>query len=117
MRTLNLNKTKLWFVEPTGVTLQRDSDNNFTGVNIITYSVPTSVMINFYPYTGDIKDQIFGKDASFDMIGVTNELEFKDGTLFFLTEPIGDYGNSYDYSMESKFKSINTTRYGFKRRV
>lgn len=117
MRTLELNKTKLWYVEPIGEQKEIDEEGFHTGEIIFTYSNPVEIKIALYPSTGKITETIFGKNASFDMIATTNDLDLKEGTLLFYNEPTGDYDKTYDFTINAKKKSINTIVYGFKGRI
>lgn len=117
MRTLERNKTKLWLVNPTGSGILLDEDGYDTGETIKTYSVPVEVFINIYPSGGLVQEQIFGKDASLDMIGISNDVVLNDNSLLFLTLPVGNYGTTYDYRLSAIKKSINTYNYGLRNRT
>lgn len=117
MRNLNLNLTKLWKVESSGLTDLKDSDGNYTGERIKAYSTPTQIALNIYPSNGTIAEQIFGKDASFDMVAVSNTVVLGKDTLLFLTQPTSNYDTTYDYSVSKINKSKNTYNYGLKGRV
>lgn len=118
MRTMNRNKTNLWYVVPVSQSNAVDSDGYETGEVIVTYSSPTSFRMSIFPTDSKIVEQIFGKDASFDMLGVSNEIQLDKNALIFLSEPtLGNYDRTYDYHIGSIKKSLNTTQYGLKRRV
>ena len=116
MRTLNINKTKLWFVKVASSEEAVDSDGFLTGEIIDTYTDPSVIFLAIYPAVGSIVEQIFGKDTSFDMMAVSNEVELTPDTLLFLSEPTGDYYTTYDYRVSTIKKSINTTQYGLQKR-
>lgn len=117
MRSLNLNKTKLWKVTQIGVEEKVDSDGFFTGEFLKKYGTPQIVYIALYPANGDIVEQIFGKDASLDMMAVsTNEIFAKDD-LIFTSTPTVDYDKNYSYKVESISKSLNVFNYGLKANV
>ena len=119
MRTLELNKSILWYVKQTGSTKKTDSDGYYTGETVPTFSVPTQIKIALYPSNGSVTERIFGKDASLDMIGVSNDVVLDETCLLFTTQPsVGqDYFTTYDYSVSTIKQSLNTYNYGFKRRV
>lgn len=117
MRTLKRNKTELWYVVPSGVVDEVDSDGNYTGEKITTYGSPVKFEINIYPYVGDIVEKTFGVDDSIDMIAVSNEISLSPKALIFKEEPTGDYFTTYDFSISKILASINTRLYGFKGRV
>jgi len=119
MRTLEINKTTLWYVKQTGSTKKTDSNGYYTGEIVPTFSTPTEIRIALYPSNGSVTEQIFGKDASLDMIGVSNDVVLDETCLLFITKPITgqNYFTTYDYSVSMIKKSLNTYQYGFKRRV
>jgi hypothetical protein len=117
MRTLGINKTKLWLVRQTGVTDYIDSDGFKTGEKIKVYSTPSIVYINIYPFGGKIMEQIFGKDYSCDMVGISNEVSLLKDDLLFLTLPTSNYDETYDYRLDAIKPSINTKNYGLKMRT
>jgi len=117
MRTLGINKTKLWLVRQSGVTDNFDSDGFKTGEKIKVYSTPTIVYINIYPSNGKIVEQIFGKDYSCDMMAVSNEVHLLKDDLLFLSLPVSNYDETYDYRLDKINKSINTTNYGLRMRT
>lgn len=116
-RTLNLNKTKLWYVYPIGTQDAVDSEGNYTGETIKLYSNPVAIYISLYPAYGAVVEQIFGKDASLDMVAISNEYNFSKDTLFYLNQPTSNFGRNYDYYISDMKSSINTHNYGLRRRT
>lgn len=119
MRSLRLNKTKVWYVAPLAETDEVDTDGNYTGEVVKTYSEPEEIWIHIYPAVGNIATQLFGLDESPDMVAVTTDLILDKEGLLFLTEPGEDvdYYDTYDYSVSSILTSLNTTRYGLRGRI
>ena len=117
MRTLELNKSTLWLVNPTGEVDEVDGDGFYTGSKTISYSTPIEIKINIFPATGEITEEVFGKNASLDMIGITTDLELQIGSLLFLTQPVSNYYSTYDFSVSMIKKSLHVKRYGLKRRI
>jgi hypothetical protein len=119
MRTLEKNKINIWYVSPSGFTDEVDDDGYYTGAKIPTYSTPTKVRMHLYPSGSEVVEQIFGKDASLDMVAVSNNVVLDRHTLMFLTEPtVGvDYSLVHDFTIDIIAKSLNTYNYGLKRRV
>lgn len=117
MRTLNKNKQTLWRVDVIGTTPYVDNLGFETGEIINLYSTPTKIEINIYPSYGDVVEQIFGKDQSYDMLAVSNEIELLSSTLLFLTEPISNYDKTYDFRIGKIKKSLNTYNYGLRSRT
>ena len=116
MRTLELNKTKLWLVNPIGFTDKVDPNGLYTGDIIRTYGTPIEIRLTLYPATGTIVESIFGHNVDIDMVSVTTDLVLTPDSLLFETQPTGDYFETYTYKVEKILKSLNNYVYGFKRR-
>ena len=118
MRTLEINKTKLWYVNIVSITDKIDGDGFFTGEKINTYGTPAIIYLPLYPANGRVSEQIFGKDAQLDMVAVSNNVELNKDTLLFLSAPTTtSYDTTYDYNINSIAISLNTFNYGLKKRV
>lgn len=117
MRTLRRNKKTLWVVKPLGKVEVVDADGFKTGEKTTSYSPPIEVNISMYPTNGGIAERIFGKDASLDMIGISNEVTLDMDTLLFLVKPSANFKTTYDYRVGKINKSLNTTTYGLIRRT
>lgn len=117
MRTLNKNKQKLWVVNIVSTTEGIDSNGNLTGEMVETYAEPVPIFITLYPSNGNIVRQIFGQDASYDMIAVSDSVELLPSTLLFYTQPVNNYATTYDYRVERIQRSLNVTQYGLERRT
>lgn len=117
MRTLNRNKTKLWVVQPIGATEEMDNDGFYTGQIITAYSSPLVIYLHLYPSSGEIVERLFGKDASYDMIAVSNDVVLNKDSLLFLSVPFSNYDITYDYHIGKILKSLNTYQYGLKKRT
>lgn len=117
MRTLDRNKTSVWYVTPSQEVELKDDDGYYTGEIGFEFGTPIEVQLPLYPASGEIKEQLFGTDAAVDMISVSNDVVLEKNTLIFLSEPIGDYDTTYDYKVSSIMKSLNTYNYGLKGRI
>ena len=117
MRTLERNKTTLWYVEPLGNTPLLDAEGYETGEYTTQYSTPVRIRINIYPSDGSIAETIFGVDESYDMIAVTNDILLGAETLLFLQEPTSNYDKTYDFRVDAKKISLNTMVYGLRSRT
>jgi len=117
MRNLERNKYSLWYVTETGETREVDDNGHYTGAYIPTYSTPTEIKIALYPSTSNIVEQIFGRDASLDMVAISNDVVLDKDGLLFESEPTSDFDTTYDYRVSSISKSLNTINYGLERRV
>lgn len=117
MRTLLKNKVQLYYVPFSAWTDEVDADGNYTGEKIASYGSPNEISINIYPAGSEIVEQIFGKEASFDMVAVSNEIVLDEFGLLFTSLPTGNYDTTYDYKIHSISKSLNTYAYGLRRRT
>lgn len=117
MRTLDRNKTSVWYVTPSQEVELKDDDGYYTGEIGFEFGTPIETRLSLYPANSEIKEQLFGTDASVDMVSVSNEVVLEEDTLIFLSEPIGDYDRTYDYKVSSIMKSLNTYNYGLKGRM
>ena len=117
MRTLELNKVSLWYVSGLEWVEIKDEDGYYTGEKEQLFGTPTLIRINIYPYDDKIHSTSFGKDASLDMVGVTTDIILDKDGLLFHNEPSGDYSKTYDYSVSSIGKSLNSKKYGLKART
>lgn len=117
MRTLELNKQELWFVEPTGTYTEKvDDDLNFTGERIRDFTSPVKIRMMLYPDDGTINNDFSGKLVNFDFYSVTTDLNFSDEALLFYNEPLSNFDTTYDLKVEKILKSLNSTTYLFKSR-
>lgn len=117
MRTLNINKTKIWYVVPTGSSEVLDINGFKTGEFEYTYSTPVYDYITMYPSNGAIIEQLFGKDSSLDMVALSNSVILTKDTLIFLTAPVSNYDITYDYRVDNIKQSINSYQYGLRSRT
>ena len=117
MRTLEKNKVDVWYSNPSSITDEVDSDGNYTGEKIKVYSTYTKTRLMLYPFGGTVLEQIFGKDASLDMVALSNTLSFTKDTLLFLSQPVSNYDVSYDYRVNNIMHSLNTYQYGLIKRT
>lgn len=112
MRTLELNKQKLWVVDVTGDTDVVDSDGFYTGEFEETYTYPYEIYVNLYPYNSKVHGEVFGISEKLDMIAIGDGVELKYNSLLFLEEPSGDYDINYTYKVNKIAKSLNVIQYG-----
>lgn len=112
MRTLVKNKRPLWLVNITGTTDKTDSDGNYTGEVVPTYSTPVKIMIDYLPSNGAVVEQIFGKDYSCDMVAVSNDVVLTKNSLLFYSQPSSNYDKTYDLKVKDIKPSLNTYYYG-----
>ena len=102
---------------PTSSSGSTDLEGNYTGEVKVVYGSPVTIYLALYPSTGEVTERIFGKDSSYDMVAISNDVILTENTLLFLTSPTANYDATYDYCVSQILKSINTYRYGLKRRT
>lgn len=117
MRTLEINKIDIWYVNPSEKVDVIDDDGYFTGETNIIFGEPKSTRLMLYPASGDIVERLFGTDTSIDMIATSTNLVLEEGTLLFLSEPIDNFEETYDYKLSKILKSLNNYQYGLKGRI
>lgn len=146
MRNQVINTKLFWAVYPVSTTELLDGDGFDTGEKIKVYSSPVQVRLTVYPSNGAIIEQIFGKDAQVDLVGVTTSNELipvvepsdtlypsdviipvdpsllrterlvKD-TLLFVSQPSDNFMTTYDYKISNVKRSLNTFQFGLRSRV
>lgn len=117
MRTLERNKTNIWYVNTGELQDVKDEDGNYTGETKVGYGEPIQSKLHLYPASGDVKERMFGKDVDIDMVTVSESVVLKKDTLIFLSEPTGEYDKTYDYKVKYILKSLNSYQYGLKGRI
>jgi hypothetical protein len=117
MRTLSKNTIAVWYVNPSGYTDTKDANDDYTGERTTTFATAVKVYINMFPSNGIVAEQIFGKDASLDMVAVSNDIVFTKDTLIFTSVPVSNFPTTYDYRVSKIVKSLNTYQYGLTRRT
>jgi hypothetical protein len=117
MRTLDKNKVTVWVTRKTIGAEQTDANGFYTGDKTVTYSTPVQIRIPLTPANGEIVEQIFGKDASVDMISTSNDVVLDKNDYIFYAQPTGNYDTTYDFMVSSISHSLNTYVYGLKARV
>lgn len=71
MRTQLRNKTKLYYANPTGVSVEvEDSDGYATGFSEAVYTEPTEYWMNVQPKGGEADIEIFGKTTDYSKVGI-----------------------------------------------
>ena len=116
MRTLEINKTTLWCVNPNGVEVEIiDEDGYNTGVVERMFGVPQNIKLHLYPATRDVVDREFGKNVDIDMVTSTN-IVLEKNSLIFHEFPIGDIETTFDYKVTHILPSLNSYQYGLRGR-
>lgn len=113
MRTLELNKTKLWYVEKIGEIEVKDEDGYYTGEIVPEYSEPKSIRLHLYPASGKILQDTFGISTELDFITSTNTKLNRD-VLLFDDKPTSSTLDKHNYYIDSVLISLTTYTYGIK---
>ena len=117
MRLSNKNKIKIWYSNDRTETDEISDNGYYTGNTIFKYENVKPIKINLYPTSGEITEEIFGKNCNFDAIACTIGSPFNENTILFLNEPTSEtiLERDYDYYIGSINKSLNFTQYGLVR--
>lgn len=116
MRTLEINKTNLWYVSPDGIEVElKDEDGYYTGEIEIQYEEPLPINLHLYPANGKILEESFGLAHDLDYVTSTNT-KLDNGMLLFKEKPTRDYSNTYDFKIDGVLESLNFYQYGLKGR-
>lgn len=115
MRTLELNETELWYVEPIGKVEVKDDDGYFTGELETSYSNPIKINLHLYPASGDILERTFGLSAELDFVTNSN-IKLEKDILIFRNKPTGGDLDKYDFTIDKILPSLNNNQYGLKGR-
>lgn len=119
MRTLNINKMDVWYVDYIGEGDEiLDEDGNYTGETELKFTKPKKVKLNLYSTTSEVKNEIFGINNNIDIVCSTNDLILNKQSLLFYEEPMEDidYLAEYDLRVSAIQRSINHITYGFRGR-
>lgn len=114
MRTLNINKTTVWYVDYLGEVEVKDENGFYTGELEIQYTKPKKVKLNISAGSSKVKEEIFGVDNDIDLVCSSESIKLSKGSLIFLDEPVGNYDRTYDFKVSAIFKSLNHYTYGLK---
>lgn len=115
MRTLELNKSTLWYANPNGEQVEIIDDNGYhTGEVEIQFNPPIIVKLHIYPASGEVKERTFGTMVDIDMITSTTDVILEENGLLFKEKPIDNYDITYDYKVTKILKSLNSYQYGLK---
>jgi hypothetical protein len=117
MRTLEINKTKLWKVTPLSKVEIVDENGFLTGEYTTTFSTPVIIYIGLYPANGKIKTELFGKDYQCDKLALSNKVVLTQSDLLFLSTPVSNYESTYDYRIDKINESLNTYNYALRNRT
>lgn len=116
MRTLELNKTNLWYTREIGEIDVVDDEGNFTGEIEMEYLKPEKIRLHLYPASGEVLEESFGRSSGVEMISSTTDNILKVNDLIYYEEPLENYNENYDYSITSILRSLNSFQYGLKGR-
>lgn len=111
MRTLELNKTNLWYVEKLEDVEVIDDNGYFTGELEASYSDPKPISLHLYPASGKILEETFGLASNLEFVTHSN-VNLKKGTLLYRNFPRDT--SKYDFTISNILPSLTTIHYGLK---
>ena len=107
MRSLERNKTLVFYANYVGKADIVDANGDYTGETTSTYTNPIPLKINTSPASGDMNTQLFTPLTDYDRVLLTDDtkLDVDENTVFWIesdpnTEP-------YNYIVKKKAKSLN----------
>ena len=114
MRNLKLNKSPIRYLNYKGEEKAKDSDGNYTGETIITYTKPCMIMGHISGARGSSQVEIFGTDIDYDKSILLTKQEFNktkinENSVFFINKKV-EYDNGmplYDYRVVRIAETIN----------
>lgn len=106
----------LWCVECIGTVNEVDEDGHYTGEVKKLYGEPKRMGIHLYPSGGIIMEQLFGRDADYSKLAIS-EILLSKNSLLFLNTPIEPYEENYDFLVERNKQSMNHNNYGLRSRL
>lgn len=140
MRTVLRNKRPVWVCPYIGFSQLTDSDGNLTGEYEVKYDLPTRIMANVAPATGQAALEIFGNSEDYDkvvLIDCTEDIVYSpkdydgavtadgyyfgvgritENAVFFIdSAPTGESADGYDYVVRRIAKSFSTIAIAVKR--
>ena len=123
MQSLKRNQTKVIFVEFLGDLPYIDPNTGLdTGVNVPTYSAPTTIKIRVSANTGDAGEMPFGVDLDYDRAMVTTDMKcpIKETSLLFIGkdyETNADGVPKHNYIVKKVAPDINQIAFAIKKVV
>ena len=115
MRTLNRNKTRVFYANYQGETPIKDEYGNMTGEYEISYTNPADVCANVSAARGEVTTQMFGNVESYDRVIVLDDPQFPidmTSVLWIDTLPeIAEDGSTqtpHDYIVKQVATSLNS---------
>jgi len=128
MRSLEINKTKIYYALYLGMQPIYDDEGNDTGEKRSTYGLPVDVRIRVAPNKGEAQSETFGLDISYDSTMVTTDsLPIDEFSILWIGKtphlengqyPLDSEGNQitgHTHTVVRVAKDINVTQYAIKR--
>lgn len=107
MRTLQRNKTTLYYALYQGKVKATDGDGNYTGEETILYSDPIEMRANVSAGVGTAQAEQFGIAEQLDRVIVTDDVECpidEHSVLFIGVDP----SEGYNYIVRKVARSLNS---------
>lgn len=128
MRSLEINKTQIYYALYLGTQPIYDEDGNDTGEKRSIYGLPVNLRIRVSPNKGETQSETFGLDISYDSTMVTTaSLPIDEFSILWLGKtpqlensqyPLDSEGNQitgHTHTVVRVAKDINVTQYAIKR--
>ena len=116
MKTMERNKTALWYMTYADRVPVMDEYGNETGEYEVTYNEPVMLRANISPATGSSQVEQFGSLAGYDKVIVTDDVScpIDENSVLFIDKAveITDDGKPlYDYTVKRVARSLNSVSY------
>lgn len=114
MRNLIINKSLFYFLNYVSEEKAKDSDGNYTGEAIITYTRPRMFMGHISGAKGSSQVEVFGTDINYDKTILLTKKEFiktkiNENSVFFIDKKVKYDGTTplYDYRVRKIAQTPN----------
>lgn len=115
MKTMERNKTTLWYMTYAGSAPVLDEYGNEIGTEV-TYNPPIMLRANISPATGSSQVEQFGSLAGYDKVIVTDGVDcpIDENSVLFIDKAVeftDDGKPLYDYTVKRVARSLNSVSY------
>lgn len=115
MKTMERNKTALWYMTYAGSAPVLDEYGNEIGTEV-TYNPPVMLRANISPATGSSQVEQFGSLAGYDKVIVTDGVDcpIDENSVLFIDKAVeftDDGKPLYDYTVKRVARSLNSVSY------
>lgn len=115
MKTMERNKTTLWYMTYAGSDPVLDEYGNEIGTEV-TYNPPVMLRANISPATGSSQVEQFGSLAGYDKVIVIDDVDcpIDENSVLFIDKAVeftDDGKPLYDYTVKRPARSLNSVSY------